>query len=236
MHYYSANYGLYFLFALPALLLGLWAQWKVQSAFKKYSQVRTSVGLTGEQVARHILDMNGLGQVQIEMSQGLLSDHYDPSNQVLRLSPDVFRSNSIAAAGVAAHEAGHAIQDKEGYFFLKFRSAMVPAVKIGSWLGPIIFMIGLFMNSVIGTNIAWAGLLFFAATAIFAVITLPVELDASKRAKVFLSTSGVVYSSEIEGVNRVLDAAAMTYIAAAIQAISTVLYYFFLLTGRRRNN
>jgi uncharacterized protein len=233
---YSANFGLYFLFALPALLLGLWAQWKVKSAFNKYSKVRTSVGLTGEQVARHILDMNGLNQVQIEVSKGFLSDNYDPSKQILRLSPDVFGSNSIAAAGVAAHEAGHAIQDREGYAFLKLRSTLVPAVQIGSWLGPIIFMLGLIMNSVIGTNIAWAGLSFFGVTAVFSLITLPVELDASKRAKAFLSTSGVIYSSEIEGVNKVLDAAALTYVAAAIQAVSTVLYYFFLLTGRRRNN
>ncbi|MEJ5202432.1 MAG: zinc metallopeptidase, partial [Anaerolineales bacterium] len=143
------------------------------------------------------------------------------------------RSNSLAAAGIAAHEAGHALQDGVGYTPLKLRTAMVPTVQIGSWLGPIIFMIGLFIASSFGTQLAWFGLLLFSLTALFAIVTLPVELDASRRAKAWLTTSGVVYSQEISGVNSVLDAAALTYVAAAIQAISTVLYYAFLLLGRR---
>lgn len=229
------GYGLYLLFSLPALLLGLWAQFKVKSAFNKYSRVRTYLGLTGAEIARRILDQNGLRDVRVEETHGFLSDHYDPRARTLRLSPDVFRSNSVAAAGIAAHEAGHALQHSEGYAPLNLRSAMVPTVQIGSWLGPVIFMVGLIMSSAAGTTIAWVGLGLFAATAVFALITLPVEFDASRRAKAWLATSGVVYQQELQGVDRVLDAAALTYVAAAIQAISTVLYYAFLLTGRSRD-
>jgi uncharacterized protein len=229
------GYGIYFLFSLPALLLGLWAQIKVKSAFSKYSKVRSAIGMTGEQIARRFLDSNGLNSVNIEETSGFLSDNYDPRSKVLRLSPDVFRSNSVAAAGVAAHEAGHALQDAQGYTPLAVRSAMVPAVQIGSWLGPIIFMVGLFLSSQTGTTIAWIGLGLFAATAVFALVTLPVEINASNRAKAWLSTSGVLYNTDMQGINSVLDAAALTYVAAAVQAISTMLYYVFLLTGRRRN-
>ncbi len=234
---YFGGYGLYLLFSLPALLLGLWAQMKVNGAYKKYSQVRTVSGMTGAEVARRMLDTNGLSNIQIEETSGTLTDHYDPSAKVLRLSSGVYRSNSVAAAGVAAHESGHALQDAAAYSPLKIRSAMVPTVRIGSWLGPIIFMIGLFIASNTGTTIAWIGLALFAATALFALVTLPVELNASNRAKAWLAGSGVVYNSEMEGVDKVLDAAALTYVAAAIQALSTILYYVFLLTGRssRRN-
>jgi Zn-dependent membrane protease YugP len=231
---FGYGYGLYLLFSLPALLLGLWAQFKVQGAFKKYSQVRTTVGLTGAQVARRILDSNGLNHVGIEETGGMLSDHYDPGARVLRLSQDVYRSNSVAANGIAAHEAGHALQHQDGYAMLSLRSALVPAVQIGSWLGPIIFMVGLFLSSSMGSGLALVGLVLFAATAVFSLITLPVEFDASRRAKAVLSTSGMVYNQEMVGVNSVLDAAALTYVAAAIQAISTVLYYAFLLFGRDR--
>jgi uncharacterized protein len=231
------GYGLYLLFSLPALLLGLWAQLKVQGAFKKYSRVRNFVGLTGADVARRMLDFNGLNNIRIEQTNGFLSDHYDPVSKVLRLSPDTYGGVSIAAAGVAAHEAGHALQDQQGYLPLHVRSFMVPAVQLGSWLGPIIFMLGLFLSSNLGTQIAWLGLLIFAATAVFSIVTLPVEFDATRRAKAWLSSSGVLYQQEMEGIHKVLDAAALTYVAAAIQAISTVLYYAFLLTGRssRRN-
>jgi hypothetical protein len=225
---------LYLVFSIPALLLGFWAQWKVQSAFKKFSQYRTYSGMTGAQVARRVLDFNGLSQVRVEQSQGFLSDHYDPRAKVLRLSPDVYQSNSVAAAGVAAHEAGHAIQDREGYMALQWRSAMVPTVQIGSWLGPIIFMIGLFTVPLFGTTLAWAGLLLFAGTAVFALVTLPVEFDASKRAKFSLMQQGIVTEPEMVGVNSVLDAAALTYIAGAAQAVSTLLYYAFLLSGISR--
>lgn len=229
------GYGLYLLFSLPALLLGFWAQAKVQGSFRKYSKVRTTTGLTGGQIARRMLDSTGLNHVKVEQVQGFLSDHYDPRAKTLRLSPQVFQSNSLSAAGVAAHEAGHAVQDSTGYAMLQFRSAMVPTVQIGSWLGPIIFILGLFIQSTIGTTIAWIGLALFALTALFALITLPVEFDATKRAKAWLSTSGTVYNQEMTGINKVLDAAALTYIAGAVQAVSTLLYYAFLLLGRDRD-
>jgi len=226
------NYGLYILFSLPALLLGLWAQFKVQSAFKKYSRIRSYQGLTGAQIARRMLDFSGLNDVQIEQVSGMLSDHYDPRSRVLRLSSDVYQGISLAAAGVAAHEAGHAIQHREGHALLQLRSLMVPTVQIGSWLGPIIFMIGLFISSSFGTTLAWAGLALFGLTAAFALVTLPVEFDATRRAKAWLTDTGFIMREEMQGVNRVLDAAALTYVAAAIQAISTILYYAFLLVGR----
>jgi uncharacterized protein len=233
---FGYGYGLYFLFSLPALLLGLWAQYKVKGAFNKYSKVRTYVGLTGAEVARRILDMNGLTNVSVEETGGMLSDHYDPGKKVLRLSAEVYRSNSVAANGIAAHETGHALQDQQHYAMLNLRSAIVPGVQIGSWLGPIIFMIGLFIQSSFGTQMAYVGLILFALTAVFSLITLPVEFDASRRAKEILSTSGIIYNQEMQGVNAVLDAAALTYVAAAIQAISTVLYYAFLLMGRSSRN
>jgi Zn-dependent membrane protease YugP len=227
------GWGLYLLFSLPALILGLWAQWKTQSAFRRNAQVRTARGLTGAQVARQVLDGNGLYDVQVERVGGFLSDHYDPGKRVLRLSPDVYDGQSLSAAGVAAHEAGHALQHKLGYAPLQLRSTMVPTVQIGSWIGPIIFMIGLFMTSAFGTTLAWVGVGLFAAVALFAVVTLPVEFDATRRAKQQLVASGIVIGNEMRGVNAVLDAAAMTYVAGAVQAISTLLYYVFLLMGRQ---
>lgn len=226
------GYGTYLLFSLPALLLGLWAQFKVKGAFDKYSRVRNSIGMSGAEVARRILDMNGLTAVQVEQVNGFLSDHYDPRARVLRLSPQVYQSNSVAAAGIAAHEAGHAVQHKEGYGMLQLRTAIVPTVQIGSWLGPIIFMVGLLFNT---TSLAWVGLILFSATAVFALITLPVEFNASARAKEVLSGSGMMYNTDMKGVNAVLDAAALTYVAAAAQAVSTILYYLFLLSGRSRD-
>ena len=226
---------MYLVFALPALLLGFWAQWKVQSAFREFSRQRTYTGLSGAEVARRVLDFNGLHNVRVELSQGFLSDHYDPRQKVLHLSQNVYNSSSVAAAGVAAHESGHAIQDKEGYMALQARSAMVPTVQIGSWLGPIIFMVGLFTVRLFGTTLAWVGLILFAVTAIFAILTLPVEFDASKRAKASLVQQGIVNQQEMKGVNSVLDAAALTYVAGAAQAVSTLLYYAFLLTGISRS-
>ncbi len=228
-----SGYFLYILISLPALLLGLWAQFKIKSSYNKYSQVRTTAGLTGAEVARRMLDQNGLHTVRIEETPGNLTDHYDPAKKVLRLSQSVFRSNSVAAAGVAAHECGHAVQDMENYGPLKLRSIMVPSVQIGSWLGPIIFMIGLFLSF---TNLAWFGLILFSATAVFALVTLPVEFDASNRAKAWLADSGVIYQSENEGIKKVLDSAALTYVAGAIQSLSTILYYALLLTGRSRDD
>jgi uncharacterized protein len=222
----------YLLFALPPLLLGLWAQFKVKSAFRKYAQVPTQSGVTGAQAAMRLLERGGLGNVAVEETEGMLSDHYDPRSKTLRLSGDVYSMPSIASVGVAAHEAGHAMQDKTGYYPLALRSAMVPVVSIGSNLGPILFMIGLFMHGVLGSSLAWAGILLFAATALFAIVTLPVEFDASRRAKQLLVSQGIVSQREMEGVNAVLDAAALTYVAAAAQAIMQLLYYVTLLNRR----
>ncbi len=226
------------LFALPGLILGLWAQYRVKGAFNKYSKVRTARNLTGAQVARALLNEQGLAHVAIEESQGgTLSDHYDPRSQVLRLSPQVYREPSIAAAGVAAHEMGHALQDENKYVPLKFRSALVPATQFTSRLAPMLFFAGflllMFLNSQIGLYIAWAGVALFAVAVLFTLITLPVEFDASKRAKRLLSSSGILIGDEIEGVNKVLNAAALTYVAAAVAAIGQLLYYVMILSGRR---
>ena len=230
---FFGSYGLYILISLPALILGLYAQAKVQGAFNKYSRVRTSNGMTGADVARKILDEQNLSDVKIEQTRGTLSDHYDPRSKTLRLSQAVYSTPSIAAAGVAAHESGHAIQHNTNYGPLALRSIMVPAVQLGSWLGPIVFMVGLlFANE----SLALIGLILFAATAVFAIVTIPVELDASRRAKALLSSTGIVYESELKGVNQVLDAAALTYVAGAVQAISTLLYYALLLFGGRRQD
>jgi Zn-dependent membrane protease YugP len=220
------------LFALPGLLLGLWAQSRVRGSFNKYSKVRTMRGLTGAEIARQLLDQQGLYHVTIEESQGRLSDHYDPRTQVLRLSPEVYRSQSIAAAGVAAHELGHALQDSRGYAPLKLRSAIVPATQFGSMLAPWLFLAGLLLNL---TPLAWFGVILFGIAVIFTLVTLPVEFDASKRAKEQLVSSGILIGDEVAGVNKVLNAAALTYVAAAVSSIGQFLYYVMLLGGGRRD-
>lgn len=230
---YFGNYGLYLLISLPALILGLYAQAKVQGSFSKYSKVRTSNGMTGAEVARQILDSNNLHDVKIEQTRGSLSDHYDPRSKTLRLSQSVYGTPSIAAAGVAAHEVGHAIQHATQYGPLNLRSIMVPTVQLGSWLGPIVFMAGLLFAS---DSLALIGLILFAGTALFSIVTIPVEMDASKRAKAILSGSGMIYPSEMQGINSVLDAAALTYVAGAVQVISTLLYYVLLFSGGRRRS
>ncbi|MFN2193500.1 MAG: zinc metallopeptidase [Candidatus Promineifilaceae bacterium] len=219
------------LFALPGLLLGLWAQSRVRGAFNKYSKVGNARGLTGAQVARLLLDEEGLSHIAIEETQGKLSDHYDPRSKVLRLSPEVYRSNSIAAAGIAAHELGHALQDSKGYAPLKLRSAIVPATQFGSMLAPWLFIAGFILHI---TPLAWAGVLLFGIAVIFTLVTLPVERDASKRAKAMLTSSGILVGDEVQGANKVLDAAALTYVAAAVSSIGQFLYFIMLLGGGRR--
>ncbi len=219
------------LFALPGLFLALWARSRVKGAFKKYSQVQTVRGVSGAEVARTLLDSQGLYDVEIEEGKGLLSDHYDPRKKVLRLSPDVYRKPSIAAAGIAAHEMGHAIQHSKGYIPLQLRSAIVPVAQFGSTLAPWLVIIGFFLRF---TTLAWFGVVLFGLAVIFTLITLPVEFDASKRAKKLLVSNGVLIGNEMEGVNKVLDAAALTYVAAAVAAVGQLVYYVFLLTGGRR--
>lgn len=222
------------LFALPGLLLGLWARSRVKGTFNKYGKVRTARGVTGAEVARTLLDAQGLYDVQIERSKGYLSDHYDPRSKTLRLSPEVHDAPSVAAAGVAAHEMGHAVQHSRGYFPLQVRSAFLPLAQFGSTLAPWLFIIGLLLQF---TTLAWIGLVLFGAAVLFTLITLPVEFDASKRAKKLLVSNGVLIGDEIKGVDKVLDAAALTYVAAAVAAAGQFLYYLLLLTGgggRRR--
>ena len=230
---------LFLCFMIPSVVLGFIAQGLVKSKFKKYSQVRTARGLTGAQVARQILDTNGLYDVGVEETQGFLSDHYDPRSRMLRLSPDVARTPSISAVGVAAHEAGHALQHAKGYMPLQIRSALVPAVQFGSNLAPMLIMGGLMLDIFfraagnLGYYIAWLGVIGYGLTALFSVITLPVEIDASNRAKALLYNYNIVDKSELDGVRSVLNAAAWTYIVAAIAALLQVAYWVMRLSARR---
>ncbi|MCD6302946.1 MAG: zinc metallopeptidase [Anaerolineae bacterium] len=224
----------YYLFALPALLLGLYAQYRVRSAYSRYQKVRNRHNITGYEAARKMMMVAGLPNIPIEEIPGQLSDHYDPRTKSLHLSAGVARSPSLAALGIVAHELGHALQDAEAYVPLRLRTGIVPVVQLGSWLGPIIFLLGMLIQT---PDLALFGLVLFSATALFALVTLPVEFNASTRAVRLLTNSGLVVSEEEErGVRAVLDAAALTYVAAAVQALSTILYYVFLLGGFRRRD
>ena len=224
---------LYLIIALPALLLGMYAQARVKNNFNKYSQVRTWRGLSGAEVARSLLNSQGLYDVQVEESKGFLSDHYDPRSKTLRLSPEVYRTPSVAAAGIAAHEMGHALQHANAYVPLQIRSALVPAVQFSSNLAPWIIIIGFLLQAY---SLAWVGVILFAGAVVFSLITLPVEFDASRRAKQLLVSEGVLSVQETEGVNKVLDAAALTYVAAAIAAVGQLLYWVLRLSGASRRD
>jgi Zn-dependent membrane protease YugP len=225
----------YLIIALPALLLALYAQWRVRSTYSRYSQKPNNRGLSGQEAARILLRSAGLERIRVEEVPGQLSDHYDPGKDILRLSQGVSRSRSVAALGIVAHEVGHAMQDASNYTALRLRSGLVPVVRIGSWLGPIVFFAGFFLSGFIGsTVIAWLGLFLFAGTVVFSLITLPVEFNASKRALQLLRSYQLADGRELQEAKQVLDAAALTYVAALAQAISTMLYYVLLLTGTSR--
>ena len=219
------------LFALPGLILSIWAQSKVRGTVKKYNKVPTSRDVTGAEVARTLLDDQGLFDVSIEEGRGFLSDHYDPRSKTLRLSKEIYHTPSIAAAGIAAHEMGHALQQASGYFPLQIRSAIVPVARFGSSLAPWLFIAGFLLRF---TTLAWVGVVLFGIAVVFTLVTLPVEFDASRRAKKLLVNNGVLIGNEIKGVDKVLDAAALTYVAAAVAAVGQLIYYVFLLTGGRR--
>ncbi len=223
----------YFIFALPGLLLALLAQWHVRSTFSKYAQVPTANRVSGLQAANILMRNNGLTNIGVKGIPGQLTDHYDPREKAISLS-DSSAQNSIASVAVVAHELGHAQQDAEGYVPLKLRGAIVPAVQIGGWVGPILFFAGFLLGI---TQLAWLGVIAFGLTTIFALVTLPVEFDASNRAMRMLQSSGVLVGDELSGARSVLTAAALTYVAAALQSILTMLYYITLLSGgsRRRN-
>jgi len=224
---------MYFVFILPGLALSLWASFRTKRAFNKYSQVRTMRGLTGAQAADELLRGAGITDVKIVRSHGMLSDHYNPVTRTLALSEPVYASNSVAAVGVAAHEAGHAIQHAHHYAPLWLRSALVPTANVGSSIGYFVMLIGLFLAS---QNMVLIGAVLFSAVLAFQIVTLPVEFNASSRAKALIVQQGIISVQEREGVDRVLNAAALTYVAAAISTLMTLLYFLLrsgLLGGRR---
>jgi hypothetical protein len=228
----------YILYMLPAFLLVILAKLLVDSTYRKWSKIRTTSGFSGAEVAQRLLGYGNLHQVTLEGTQGRLTDHYDPRSQTLHLSPAVAQGQSIASLAITAHEIGHAIQDGEDYYPLRFRAALVPAVNIGSNLGWIIIIIGLIIGGVFGTQLAWLGVGAFALGVVFALATLPVELNASARAQALLTQSGLIQTAEEQrGVKAVLNAAAFTYIAALAAALLQLLYYVSLVSGmggRRR--
>lgn len=224
--------GSYFIYMIPGVLLVMFASWYVKSAYRKWSKVPARSRISGTEAAQRLITRAGLYGVQIEGIRGEMTDHYDPRSKTLRLSQGVAQGTSVAALAIAAHELGHAMQDAEDYLPLKIRGAMVPMVNIGSNLGWVLIMAGLFFNWL---NIAWLGVAFFAGGALFALMTLPVEFDASARAKRLLAETGIIQTEqEQQGVNKVLNAAALTYVAALVTALLQVLYYASLLSGRRR--
>lgn len=222
---------LYLLFSAPALILMIYAQFKVMSAYGKYSKVANMRGASGAQVARTLMGASGIKNVNIEETPGQLSDHYDPRGKVLRLSHGVYGSTSVAAMGISAHEVGHAIQDHSGFFAMKIRHVLVPVANLGSWLGYIFFILGVIIRM---SGLIWLGVAFFSAAVAFALITLPVELDASRRAKKMLNSLGLVSITEQKAVSAVLSAAALTYVASLLQAVSSLMYYIFVALGMSR--
>jgi len=224
---------MYFVFALPALLLAFYAQWKVRSAYGRYLREPNYRGISGVEAAEAILRSEGMGHISIEGTPGELTDHYDPRTKTLRLSMPVARGRSIAALSIVAHEIGHALQDAQGYLPLRIRSGLVPAVTVAAWVGPLLFVVGFLLGS---AGLAWAGVLAFSAGAVFALVTLPVEFNASRRGLQLLQSYGLVDRRELAGAEQVLNAAALTYVAALAQTLATLLYYVFLLTGFRRDD
>ncbi len=227
MHY---GYLGYLLFMLPALLLGLYAQIMVKVNYSRYSKVISRSGLTGREAAERVLQMNGVGGVRIGRVGGTLTDHYDPRSNSINLSQGVYDSATVAAIGVAAHEAGHAVQYAKNYAPIKLRMAIIPVCNIGTRLGPLLIILGFFLSYMaesmitVGNTLYFIGLILFCTVALFQLVTLPVELDASRRALKALS-GGVMEKSELPGVRKVLTAAALTYVAALVSAVMQVIYY-----------
>lgn len=218
------------IFVIPGLLLGLWAQMRVSSAFKKYSAVHAHNGMSAEEVARSMLNRSGCGEVSVRTVSGNLTDHYDPRNNTLRLSDGVYGSTSVAAIGVAAHECGHAMQQHEGYAPLKLRSALVPVVNLGSNLYFPIFLLGLVFS---WEPLLYVGIACFALTLVFALVTLPVEFNASGRALSVLEEQGYLRRDEMDGARAVLNAAALTYVAAAISSLLQLVRLLIIARDRR---
>lgn len=220
---------LYLMFALPGLILAMVASATTRSTFAKYSRVRAASGMTGAEAARALLASQGIRDVTIEQTRGFLSDHYDPRSNTLRLSPEVYQSNSLSAIGVACHEAGHALQQAHGYAPLALRSSLVPVTQIGSQSAPFIFLLGMLFQAPFLMQI---GLVFFSAVVLFTLVTLPVEWNATARAKVLMVDARIVAPQEQPQAAAVLNAAFMTYVASAVSAVMTLLYY--LMRSSRR--
>lgn len=220
---------LYLVFAAPALLLSMFAQWKVSSTYDKYTKVRNARNLTGMQAAQYLLRANGLN-LNILGTPGHLTDHYDPRDKTLHLSQDVAQTPSVAALAIVAHEVGHAVQDAQGYLPMRLRAFLVAPANIGPWIGYILFIIGIFINA---SGLVWLGIVFFSLGLLFALATLPVEFNASRRALQMLQNSALVGQGEVDAAKAVLTAAALTYVAAATQALSQLLYYVFVALNLR---
>lgn len=229
-YYYGSFFDRTMIILIPALIISMWAQMKIKSSYAKYSQVYSRNGYTGSQVARMILDAYGLFDIPVLVTAGHLTDHYDPSKKVVKLSTDVYNGTSLAAIGVAAHEIGHAIQHKEGYTPIKIRTALVPVANIGSQASWILFFIGIVMSF---TPLVNFGIILFSAVVLFQIVTLPVEFNASSRAISILSARNILYEDEVKGAKNVLTAAALTYVAAAVTAIAQLLR---LIAIRNRND
>ena len=223
---------------IPGLIFTLWAQFKVNSTYHRYAEMPAPWGMTGAAVARRILDSNGLHDVPVELVAGHLSDHYDPRSRVLRLSESVYHSASVAAVGVAAHEAGHALQDAKGYVPLRFRIAIVPVCNIGSHLAMPLFFIGLLLGSAswLSDWLMFAGIAAFSLSVLFQLVTLPVEFNASRRAMRCLAGSGTMNEEQLKGSRRVLSAAAMTYVAALAVGLLSLLRLLLIFGARRGKN
>ncbi|MDG0813635.1 MULTISPECIES: zinc metallopeptidase [Cohnella] len=215
---------------IPAFLLSLWAQFRVKGTFNKWAEVRTSTGLTGYEAARRMLDRNGLHDVPIEPVQGTLSDHYDPVHRVVRLSEPVYYESSIAAVSVACHEVGHAIQHQQHYPALVLRHRMFPLVRFASGLAPFLFIAGIIFSA---TNLIGLGVIFFSAAVAFQLVTLPVEFNASNRARQVMVAEGFIARDEERGVGKVLNAAALTYVAAALMSLLELIRLVLIYTSSR---
>lgn len=221
-----------YLLLIPGMILVFWAQQRVQSTYRKYSEIPSTMGMTGAQVAKTILDRMGVDDVAVEPVPGELTDHYDPSAKAVRLSEVVYGSTSLAAAAVAAHECGHVLQDVQGYKPMNVRAALVPAVNLGANFGPMLIMAGLFLGSLGGLFIN-IGIALFAAVIVFHIVTLPVEFDASSRALRLINQFGILQGEENRAARKVLNAAAFTYVATALYALLQLLQYILIALGRR---
>jgi uncharacterized protein len=225
------------LLLIPGMILVWWAQQHVQGTYNKYSEISSSMGMTGAEVAETILKRMGVNHVTVEPVAGVLSDHYDPSAKAVRLSEGVYGSRSLAAAAVAAHECGHVLQDVEGYQAMNLRAALVPAVNIGANFGPMLIMAGVMLGSLgfFSMMFVYIGLILFASSLVFHLVTLPVEFDASSRALRLIDEYGILQGEENDGARKVLNAAALTYVATALYSLLQVLQYIIMIFGSNRD-